>query len=117
MKTTTIALSVCMMTWTASAFAQNATMMEETPGLLRKAKVTAEAATASARAQVPQGAIISAEIEKENGKLIFSFDIRTEAKPGIDEVAVDAITGKVLSVQHETPVDEAKEKAADKKKR
>ena len=116
MKTTTITLAVCIVLSTASAKAQNATMKEEKPGLLQKAKVTAEAATASAQARVPKGKIVSAEIEEEGGKLVFSFDIRTEGKPGIDEVTVDAITGKVLGVQHETPVDESKEKTADEKK-
>ena len=28
------------------------------------------------------------ELEKENGKLIYSYDIKTEGKSGIDEVQV-----------------------------
>jgi hypothetical protein len=60
----------------------------------------------------PKGRIVSAEIEEESGKLIFSFDIRTDGKTGIDEVNV-ALTGRVLDVQHESPKDETQEKAKD----
>lgn len=100
----------------APVHADGVSVKEEKPGLLKKVKVAPEAATAAAQAKVPKGRIISAEIEEEDGKLIYSFDIRTKGKSGIDEVNVDAITGAVLSVQHETPRDEAREKAADKKK-
>ncbi len=99
-----------------TAYADGVTMKEEKPGLLKRAKVTAETATAAAQAKVPKGKIISAEIEEENGKLLYSFDIKTKGKSGIDEVNVDALSGAVLDVQHETPKDEAREKAADRKK-
>jgi hypothetical protein len=115
MKTRTIMLAMATMLMAAPVFAEGVPMQEEKPGLLKKAKVTADAATAAAQAKVPKGKIASAEIEEENGKLIYSFDIKTEGKSGVDEVNVDGITGKV-TVQHETPRDEAKEKAAEKKK-
>ncbi len=57
------------------------------------------------------GTIKSAELEKEHGRMIYSFDIKT-AK-GITEVNVDARTGKVIAVQKENPADEAKEKAQE----
>ena len=96
--------------------AQGVTVKEEKPGLLKKAKITAEAATATAQAKFPKATLKSAELEQEDGKLIYSFDFETAGKSGIDEVAVDAMTGKVLSVEHETPKSEAAEKAKDKKK-
>ena len=89
---------------------------EEKPGLLKKAKVTAEAATAAAQAKFPKAKISAAEIEEEDGKLIFSFDMKTPGKDGIDEVNVDAMTGKVLKTEHESPKDEAKEEKEDKAK-
>lgn len=98
------------------AFAHGAEVTEAAPGLLKRAGVTADAATATAQARVPKGKIESAEIEEENGKLVYSFDITTAGKTGIDEVNVDAHTGKVLSVVHETPRQEAKEKAAEIRK-
>lgn len=60
------------------------------------------------------GKIKSAEREKEHGKMIYSFDIRgTDGQ--IHEVTIDAYTGDVLTNDIETPADEAKEKAEDKK--
>ena len=116
MKHRTMTFALTMMILAGPAYAQNVTMKEEKPGLLQKAKITVDAATATAQAKVPKGKIVSAEIEEEKGKLIFSFDVKTEGKRGIDEVNVDAISGKFLSVQHESPKDEAKERTADRKK-
>ncbi|GAC1438183.1 MAG: hypothetical protein NVS9B5_33530 [Terriglobales bacterium] len=59
------------------------------------------------------GKIKSKELEKENGKLIFSFDIKT--KSGIHEVHVDAISGAVVADTTEDAAAEAKEKRQDKK--
>jgi uncharacterized membrane protein YkoI len=60
------------------------------------------------------GKITGSEREKENGKMIYSFDIRgTDGKN--HEVTIDAFTGEVLTREIETPADEAKEKAEDKK--
>ena len=60
------------------------------------------------------GAIESKELEKEHGKLVYSFDIRTTN--GLHEVNVDAMTGSVIDDKVETPADEAKEKQQDAKK-
>lgn len=59
------------------------------------------------------GKIESAEIEKEKGKLVYSFDIRTN-RGVIKEVWVDAYTGKVLSVQTESKTEERNEKRKEK---
>ena len=40
-------------------------------------------------------------MEKEHGKLIWSFDIATPDTKDITEVNVDAITGDVVSVEKE----------------
>ena len=60
------------------------------------------------------GKIESRELEKEHGKLIYSFDIRTTN--GLHEVNVDAISGNVIADTVETPADEAKEKQQEAKK-
>ena len=96
----------------ATGLAQGLTVKEDKPGLLKRAKVAPAAAQAAAQAKVPGGTIKSAEIEEENGKLIYSFDIVTKGKSGVDEVNVDAMTGTV-DLKHESPADEAKEKAQD----
>ena len=96
--------------------AQAMQVTEATPGLLKKAKITADSAIALAKAKLPRATISSAEIEEEDGKLIYSFDLKTAGKKGIDEVNVDAMTGKVGKVEHESPADEAKEEKAEKAK-
>ena len=81
----------------------------------KQAKITRQNAQAIALQRVPDGTIKEAELEKEKGKLIWSFDI---AKPGtrdITEVAVDAITGTIVSVEIETPKDQEKEAKEDAK--
>lgn len=99
----------------SSLSAQGVVVKEDKPGLLKKAVIKPEVATATALAKVPGGKIQSAEIEEEDGKLIYSFDIKVAGKSGIEEVAVDAKTG-TATVEHETPEDEAKEAKADKEK-
>ena len=89
---------------------------EESPGLLTQARISADSARKVALARVPGSRVQAAEIEREKGRLIYSFDLVTDGKSGIDEVAVDAKTGHVVGVEHETPADEAKEAAKDKAK-
>jgi hypothetical protein len=68
-----------------------------------------------ALARVP-GTVASAELEKEHGKLVWSFDIRT-SRSGITEILVNANDGSIVAVQHETPAKEAAEKAKEKKEK
>ncbi len=86
---------------------------ETKPGLFKLAKVTAADAQKTAQAKYPAAKIVSGEIEKEDGKLIYSFDIQQTGVEGIEEVTVDALTGAVIKAEHENPEDEAKEKAAE----
>ena len=83
--------------------------------LAKQAKITLETARATALAKVPNGEVRSEELEKEHGKLIYSFDIAVPGKSGIQEVNVDAITGKVIGVHHESAKDEKKEAAKEHK--
>ena len=62
------------------------------------------------------GTIKSKELEKENGRWIYSFDIST-GKGKITEVAVDAYSGKVISATHETAANEAREAKEEKKEK
>ena len=66
--------------------------------------------------QVAGGKIKSSELEKEKGKMIYTFDIRN-AKGGITEVNIDAITGKVIAVDVENATDEANEKKEEMKEK
>ena len=75
-----------------------------------KAKVSRADAEKIALAKVPGGTVKECELEKEKGKLIWSFDIETPGSQDITEVQVDATTGKVIAVEKETPADQNKEK-------
>jgi hypothetical protein len=97
--------------------AQTIAVREEKPGLLKMAKITSDAAIATAQAKLPNAKLKSAEIEQEDGKLLYSLDFVTAGKTGIDEVNVDAITGKqVGKIEHESPAQQAKEAAEDSAK-
>ena len=107
------AIAVLCLTTTTQA---QSIVKEEKPGMFKLAKITTEAATATALARVPNGKVQAAELEKEDKKLIYSFAIKVAGKTGIEEVGIDAMTGAVIGVEHETPADEAKEAKADKAK-
>jgi len=83
--------------------------------LASQAKITKEQAQEIALKRAP-GTVESAELEKEHGKLVYSFDIRN-SKGTIDEVRVSAISGKIVRVEHETKAQEEAEKKADEKKK
>jgi uncharacterized membrane protein YkoI len=76
--------------------------------LAKQAKITKEQAQEIALKRAP-GTVESGELEREHGKLVYSFDIRN-AKGTIDEVQVSAISGKVVRVEHENKKQEAAEK-------
>jgi hypothetical protein len=84
--------------------------------LAAQAKITRAQAEQTALTKAPGGTIKEGELEKEKGKLIWSFDIATPGTTDITEVAVDAITGEVVAVDKETAADETKEKSKEKKK-
>ena len=86
---------------------------ESKKALAKEAKITMKQARDAALKAAP-GKIKEEELERENGKLVYSFDIRT--KEGTKEVQINAIDGSVVSVETETAADEAKEKAAEKNK-
>jgi len=84
--------------------------------LMAEAKVSRADAEKTALAKAPNGTIKESELEKENGKLVWSFDITTPDTKDITEVNVDAITGEVVSVEKEAPENEAKEAGEKDKK-
>ena len=81
-----------------------------------RAKVSREAAQKTALEKVPGGQIKEGELEEEDGKLIWSFDITTNGSKDIKEIQVDAITGKVLSEKTETAKEEDEEASKEGKK-
>ena len=62
------------------------------------------------------GKIMSSELEKEKGQMVYSFDIRNQ-RGGITEVLVNAYTGKVIEVKNESRADEERESREDRRKK
>lgn len=63
------------------------------------AKISFQAALKAALAAVP-GRVIKAELEVEDGSLMYSFEIVTAAKI-VTEVEIDAGDGTVLAIDHD----------------
>lgn len=82
----------------------------------KQATLQAEARLSKTQAQtialgrVPNGAVKTSELEKENGRLIRSFDIATPDSRDITEVNVDAKSGAVIAVTKENADQEKNEK-------
>jgi uncharacterized membrane protein YkoI len=81
-------------------------------------KAAAKLSEADARqvvmAKLPNATIKEAELEKEHGKIIWSFDITVPDK-SVTEVNVNAVTGELVGMEKEDAKAEAKEKAEDEK--
>ena len=66
-----------------------------------KAKISKADAQATALTKVPNGTVKDCELEREHGKLIWSFCFTTPDSRDITEVNVDAITGAIVNVEQE----------------
>jgi uncharacterized membrane protein YkoI len=98
--------------------AHHKSMKAESQATLQKeAKISEGTARATALKQVPNGTVKSSELEREHGKLIYSYDITVPGKSGIDEVNVNAIDGSIVAKQHETPKAEKKEATQEAKEK
>jgi uncharacterized membrane protein YkoI len=102
---------------TSTAKRHTAKKAESQAALQAEAKISEATARATALAQVPNGTVKSSELEREHGKLIYSYDISVPGKKGIEEIAVNAIDGSVVSREHETPKMERKEAAQEAKEK
>lgn len=80
--------------------AMGAGMQENEPGLLAQATIKADSAEKVALASVPGGQIVKREIEREDGRLVYSFDIMV-AGSDKKEVKIDAMTGALVDVKKE----------------
>lgn len=94
-----------------NASAQTADTSKPKTKSASRAKLTMDEARAIALRE-ESGKIESEELEKEQGKLVYSFDIRN-SKGTITEIWVDAKTGAIVHKSEEDAAAEAQEKAAD----
>jgi hypothetical protein len=72
-------------------------------GLVARASLAPDQARAKALATVPGGRITESEIEEENGRLIYSFEIA--GQNGVTDLEIDAITGDVVVDQDDADDD------------
>ena len=96
-----------------SKSATKETKTDDQSAMKKEAKISMEKAREIALKRAP-GTVTSSELERENGKLIYSFDIKT-SKSGVTEVNVNAIDGKIVAVAHENATKEADEKKQEEK--
>ena len=90
---------------------------ESQAALQKEAKISEETARATALKEVANGTVKSSELERENGKLIYSYDITVPGKTGVQEVNVNAIDGSVVANKHESAKTEKKEAAQEAKQK
>ncbi len=73
---------------------------EARPGLADRAGISGDSALAIAGAEFPGGTIVEAEIEEEDGLLVYDIHVRVDGG-GEYEVLIDAMTGVVVDVELE----------------
>jgi len=70
----------------------------------KRVKISAEQARKTALERIP-GTIVEEEVEKENGRIVYSIEIRDKDKKVFD-VEVDAENGAIVNVEEEDDDDE-----------
>lgn len=93
-----------------SEAAEKAAETPEAQAALRaRATIDSATATNTALARV-KGTVTDVELEEEDGRLIWSFDIKVAGQEGIEEVHVDALTGEIVKTEHESEREESGER-------
>jgi uncharacterized membrane protein YkoI len=67
---------------------------EDSPGLTKRARIADANARVIALQRMPGGTVVEAEIEEDDGRLVYSYEIRVE--DGRGKVDIDATTAAVL---------------------
>src|SRR5258706_2103996 len=83
---------------------------------MAKVKDDAARKTALDKVAVKGSTVTKGGLEVEDGCLVYTYDVKVPGKSGVEEVIIDAGTGKVLKVEHESAAKEAAEKAGTKVK-
>jgi len=109
---TTIGIGLIAALGATAAFAKE--KEDDDSALAAQATVSKADAQKVAQAKVPNGTIKESELENENGKIIWSFDMSTPGTTDTTEVNVDAKTGKLVNVETEKAGQEEKEEASEK---
>ena len=114
MKVRTFVCAVLSVAVLAGGLVSCATDAQKEAKLQSQATISRAQAEKIALARVPGGTIREGEIEKEKGKIIWSFDVAAPGTTDITEVQVDAINGQIVAVEKESLTQQAKEKKKDR---
>src|SRR5262245_16530037 len=87
---------------TAAWQVQRESTQHQQAELRARAAISEDQARQTALASVRGGKITEAELEEENGRLIYSFDIEVAGQAGNYDVEVDALTGQLLQSRLES---------------
>jgi len=83
--------------------------------LMKEAKITESTAADAAMKAVPDAKIEKVKLEKKDGTLEYTYDLKSSARTGVDEVRVNATTGAVISNVHQAPAEKKAEAPKPKK--
>jgi len=86
------------------------TKAESQATLQSEAKISEESARATALKEVANGSVKSSKLEREQGKLVYSYNITVPGKSGVEQVHVNATDGSVAGKRHESAKTVAKPK-------
>ena len=86
---------------------------EASPGLAARAGIPGDRALAIAGAEFPGGTVVEAEIEEEDGRLVYDIHVKVGDGVGEYEVLIDAMTGVVVDVELEDDDDDDDEDDED----
>jgi hypothetical protein len=116
MKKKLLLCSAIVLVLAGSSLVGCASEAQEQAALAAQAKVSQDAAAKTALAQVPGGTVREAELEKEDGKLIWSFDVVTPDSKDTTEVNIDAVTGSLVNIEKDGDKDNDKDGDKDNDK-
>jgi hypothetical protein len=77
----------------------NAVLEEDSPGLLARATVSDAAARAVALERFPGAQIVDAEIDEDDGRLMYKYELRVGSERRSVDVNIDADTGSIVKVE------------------
>ncbi len=89
-----------------------AVLEEDSPGLLAQARISDAAARAVALERFPDGHIVDAEIDEDDGRVMYKYQLNVASERRSVDVGIDAKTGAIVAVE-EDDVDEVADRQPD----
>lgn len=93
--------------------AQNAAAPE---AMAKKAMISMDEARVIALAKVPNGAVRSEELNREEDQLAYSFEILVPGKKGVEVVRVRPSDGEIVSLKHKSAWADRRDEAAKRRR-